>query len=532
MDENNNTQKAISHWYDLKLGLVLKGICVGILSGLLVVAFRYALEKTGLLSEKIYAFLSGNIYYLPLWIAILTAIAYIIKLIIVREPMTKGSGIPQVEGVLLRQLDCNWWRVLAGKFIGGVLCIGAGLSLGREGPSIQIGALVGQGFSRVFKRPKVEEKFLITGGASAGLAAAFNAPLSGVIFALEEVHKNFSPLILLTAASAALTADALSKEFFGMKPVLNFSELPAIPIYNYWSLILLGIIAGLAGAAFNLLLVKTQDLYGLLKKVPLQFRLLIPLGAACVLGFLLPDVHGGGHHLIVSVANGSFLIKTLIIILIVKFAFTVLSFGSGVPGGIFLPMLAIGAVLGKLYATLLGGIANMDESFMNNFVILAMAAYFTASVRAPITGIVLITEMTGSFSHLLSLATVSITAYIVADILKSKPIYETLLNRILNDTGDSAFKGDEAVKVVLEVAVCMGSSIDGKAVRDVRWPQKCLLVGVRRGNQEIIPNGSTSIAAGDYLIVLADEDSAARIKRKLFKLANDVNFNTGESPGM
>jgi H+/Cl- antiporter ClcA len=164
------------------------------------------------------------------WIGVLIIIGYIVGLMVKHEPMISGSGIPQVEGVLLRKLDMSWWRVILGKFIGGILSIGSGLSLGREGPSVQLGAAVGQGFSKVFKRVKIEEKYLITSGASAGLAAAFNEPLAGVMFALEEVHKNFSPLVLLSA----LSADFIASGFFGLKPVFTFVNLTTLPLNLYF----------------------------------------------------------------------------------------------------------------------------------------------------------------------------------------------------------------------------------------------------------------------------------------------------------
>jgi len=518
--DGNNTIKTISHWQNFKFGLVIKSVCVGVISGLIVVAFRYALEEIGFFSKQVYAFLRNNNYYLCLWIPLLLVLAYIVGLIIIKEPMTKGSGIPQVEGVLLRQLDMNWWKVVLGKFVGGVLCIGAGLSLGREGPSIQLGAAMGQGFSKVFKRPKIEEKFLITGGASAGLAAAFNAPLAGMIFALEEVHKNFSPLILLAAASAALTGDLVSKEFFGINPVLNFRELPVMPLSNYMYLIFLGFITGLTGVLFNYTLLKTQDLYGLIKFIPIRFRLAIPFLAACLMGLFLPQVQGGGHDLIVSMVKDNFFIGTLIVLLLAKFVFTMVSFGSGAPGGIFLPMLAIGAIIGNLYGNIITNIFNLNMDFKNNFIILAMAGYFTAVVRAPVTGIVLITEMTGSFTHLLSLSMVCVISYLTADILKSKPVYESLLDRILKNAGDNEFKGDDSIKVILEIAVPMGCAIEGKRVKEIKWPEKCLLVGVRRGNEELIPNGNTKICAGDYLITLADEQRAPGIEGILLNLAD------------
>ena len=153
--------------------------------------------------------------------------------------------------------------------------------------------------------------------------------------------------------------------------------------------------------------------------------------------------------------------------------------------------------------------------YVNNFIILAMAGYFAAVVRSPITGTILITEMTGTFSHLLSLAIVSIVAYIVADILGSKPIYESLLEKILHNQGEKISIGNKKNKALLEFAVCMGSDLDGKQIKEVKWPSRCLLVAVKRGEDEIIPKGDTVIFPGDYLIVLTNEDRVSRINDAL-----------------
>jgi len=147
-----------------------------------------------------------------------------------------------------------------------------------------------------------------------------------------------------------------------------------------------------------------------------------------------------------------------------------------------------------------------------------MAGYFTAVVRAPITGIILITEMTGSFNHLLPLTIVSIVAYIVADILASKPIYESLLEKFLHNQGEIISFGNKRNKAILEFAVCMGSYLDGKQIKEVKWPSNCLLVAVKRGENEIIPRGDTVILPGDYLIVLTNEDRVAKINDSLIKM--------------
>lgn len=517
----NTTINTITHWNNFKLKLVFEGVAVGAFSGLAVVLYRYLIELAGHFSKAIYLLQRNNNWLLLLWLLVLIFLGYLVGILVKREPMISGSGIPQVEGVLLRYFDMNWWKILLGKFVGGVISIGAGLSLGREGPSIQIGAAVAKGYCTIFKKIKLEEKFLITSGASAGLAAAFNAPLAGVIFSLEEIHKNFSPVVLASAMAASITADVISKNFFGLKPVFDLQSITPIPLNNYHYIILLGIIMGILGTLFNHTLLKTQDLYSMQKWLPQQMRPILPFIAAGILGLVLPEVLGGGHELIASMVDYSFSLNLLLIIFTVKFLFTMLSYGSGAPGGIFLPMLVIGALAGNIYGNVLSGIFNFNPDYTKNLIILAMAGYFTAIVRAPITGIILITEMTGSFSHLLSVTVVSIVAYTTADILRSKPIYESLLDRMINK-GNNKFQGDSKTKVLIETSVCMGSSLEGKKVKELRWPSNCLLVSIKRGEKEIIPKGDTQIYAGDYLITLTNEDKASEIREKLTEIAEVI----------
>lgn len=518
---HNNTVNTITRWNDFKLKLVFEGVIIGAFSGLSVVLYRYLIEVAGHLSKKIYLLLHNNSLLIFLWLAVLVFLGYLVGLLVKAEPMISGSGIPQVEGVLLRYFEMNWWKTLLGKFAGGIIAIGAGLSLGREGPSIQIGAAVAKGYCSVFKKIRLEEKFLITGGASAGLSAAFNAPLAGVMFSLEEIHKNFSPVVLTCAMAASITADVVSKNFFGLKPVFDLQHIDPIPLSNYHYIVLLGIVMGIFGTLFNNSLLKTQDVYSKQKWLPQQMRPVIPFVLSGILGILLPEVLGGGHALIPSMVKGSFPLVFLVTLLVVKFLFTMISYGSGAPGGIFLPMLVIGALSGNIYGDLISGVFGFDPGYSQNLIILAMAGYFTAVVRAPITGSILITEMTGSFSHLLSVAVVSMVAYMTADILRSKPIYESLLERMVS-RGTSSFQGDSKTKVLIETAVCMGSLLEGKRIRDLEWPASCLLVSIKRGEREIIPKGETKIYAGDYLVTLANEDMAAEIREKLSEIAEVV----------
>lgn len=514
----------LKHWDKIKLPIFFESVLVGLIAGGVVVLYRFLLIKADDIRNIVYNEARlGNFLIIALWVGFLIINGFIIAFIIKKVPMVKGSGIPQVKGVLLRQFRMQWAKELVSKFIGGVLSLGAGLSLGREGPSIQLGAHVGMGVSKTFKRPVLEQRYLITCGASAGLAAAFNAPLAGVMFSLEEMHKSFSPVVLTSAMLSALTADFVSQRFFGQQPVFDFTGVKALPASYHLHLLILGIILGLLGVLFNKFIVLSQDLYSKIKFIKAEYKVFIPIIIAIGLGFILPEVLGGGNELIVDINNTYPSILMLVILIVIKFIFTMVSYGSGAPGGIFLPLLVIGALVGKLYATIGINFFGITPEYGVNFIILAMAAYFTAIVKAPITGSILITEMTGSLSHLLGLMTISMTAYIIAELLKSKPVYDLLLSKMLQNKGDNDFVGDEVKKVLLEVVVAISSEAEDKKVSEVAWPQQSLLVSIRRGESEIIPKGDTVIYAGDYITVLTSEALAPKAKKKLHKLCKE-NF--------
>lgn len=511
--QENETSRILSVWFNFKFRLLAGGIAVGLAAGFVVVLYRYVLEKTLELILDLYGFLTHHLWLIPVWALFLIGAGWLTGKLVNLQPMISGSGIPQVKGVLQNKLQMNWWKTLLAKFLGGTLSIGTGLSLGREGPSIQIGASVGQGISEWLRRTKTEEHMLITCGASAGLAAAFNAPIAGVIFALEEVHMNFSPLIMIAALGSSLVADFVSKEFFGLNPIFHFSSIGTLPLNQYLHLIILGLVVGIAGMGFNKAIYIFQDFYRKMNRLSPEFRPVLPFLISGVLGLSLPQVLGGGNHLVNEMISSNFPLRLLLIIFIVKFLFTMFSYGSSAPGGIFLPMLVIGGMIGVLYCKAMNGITggSLSES---GFLILAMAGYFTASVRAPITGIILITEMTGSFTNLLSTGVVCLVAYMTAELFRSHPIYEVLLRRFLRqDSGQE--DGTSSEKIIMEVPIHKGSPLDGLQIKDFHWPGHCLIVSVKRGSQELIPAGDITIQAGDYLTVLTDDIYASRVRQKL-----------------
>lgn len=417
------------------LRLLLEGLAVGLGAGISISVFRYLLAGSEILRPVIYhnlreAMADGQWQWLALYILSFIIIAYLLKLIVAREPMCTGSGIPQIKGILQGDMSMRWFSVLWSKIIGGVLAIGAGMSLGREGPSVQIGACVGQGLSQTSRRTRFESRILMTASAGAGLAAAFNAPLAGVIFGLEEMQKTISPALLLTGITASITAATVTEVVFGMSPVFSMGYLLPLPLNLFDVLVAAGIVIGLLGRLFNIALAYSLNTYSRLGLSGMK-KPLVPLALAGILGFVLPEILGGGNLLVDSLVVTDYTIGFLCLLFVGKFLFTMICFGSGVPGGIFLPMLVLGAAGGAVLAKLLVLAGLLPAMYYADIIVFGMAAYFSSVVKSPVTGSILILEMTGSFQHMLALLVVSLTAYVISDLTGGRPVYDELLDRAL-----------------------------------------------------------------------------------------------------
>ena len=507
----SKTKETLHRREDLKYGLILEGLGVGLLAGLIVSLFRFTLLKVEEM-RNLYVEAAGQKFLvLLLGLGILIFILVCTVAITKREILSQGSGIPQVEAELMGKANANWVQVIIAKFLGSILAIGGGMSLGSEGPSVQLGAMAGKGISRINNRLKTEEKLLLTCGAGAGLAAAFGAPLAGVVFTLEELHKNFSREVLLTTMASCITANCISSYIFGLKPVFDFTVVNGMPLNRLWMVLILGIILGAFGVFYNKTTFFMQDVF---KKInPVVAKIVIPFVMIVTLAIFLPHAVGSGADLIEPAGQGVFNIKMLLILLVVKYISSALSFGSGLPGGTFLPMLVLGALSGGLFTQVLSPAVGYTQTYVEYFVILGMAGYFSAIVRAPITGIILISEMTGTFSNLLPLAMVSLVAYMVADMLKGGPLYEQLTERLVE--GGKVKNILRKSKILIESEVYYGSLMDERSLSHIDLPAGCLVVSILRNNHEIVPHGGTTIKAGDKLVILCNEEIVMEVQKEL-----------------
>ena len=430
-------------------------------------------------------------------------------------PEAPGSGIPHVKGVLLHLRQMRWKKLIPVKFFGGVLGVGAGLSLGREGPTVQMGAAVGQLVADAVRLPPRLVPQLVSCGAGAGLAAAFNAPLAGFLFVLEELHREMSALTFGGSLIAALLADIIARSLTGSLPSFSIQGYPALPLMALPIAAAIGAIAGAIGVAFNKGVLLAQSRALSITAVP---RWALPGFAAAICGLIawvMPEAVGGGHSTAESLLAGNLQMgaAALLLLFLIKFGATLLSYASGAPGGIFAPMLLLGAIAGSLAGRGVGYVWPSLGPYTPALAVLGMAAFFTGSVRAPLTGIVLILEMTANYDQLLALGVACLAAYFVAESLRDMPIYEALLAADLARSGTASHESDTQPRSVV-MGVQRGSDLEGRSIREAGLPAESLVVSVERAGREVMPSANLVILPGDHLTVLVpshDADAAMRV---------------------
>lgn len=409
-------------------------LLVGAASGSLGAVFRLALQWADGLRDALIAWAHGEKLLGFLLLVLLSAAATTVAawLVCRFSPQATGSGIPHVEAVLRAELPQAPFRLIAVKFFGGALAIGSGLALGREGPTVQMGASIAHLLGQVFRRNWDDCMALLAAGAGAGLATAFNAPIAGAAFVLEELVRRFDTRIGIATLGASLSAIGAARFILGHAPDFTVEPLPYAEFATVYLHVALGIVAGFMGVAYNWALVGTLAGADRIRQWRPELRAALIGASVGAVAWWAPGLVGGGDAITQKALAGTEVFATLPWLFVLRFGLGAISYAAGTPGGLFAPMLVLGAQVGLLFGTLgshwLPGLAPHAAAFT----VVGMAAFFTAVVRAPLTGIILVTEMTASFTLLLPMLAACFAAMAVPTLLGNAPIYDTLRERILH----------------------------------------------------------------------------------------------------
>ncbi len=424
------------HENSKNLMLLVYALIIGLLVGVVGAAFRIFLSYIEEFRNTIFNNVEEANYITWFWPILFTVTGISIALFMVRKyaPEASGSGVHEIEGALDEVRPMRWKRVLPIKFFASLFSLGSGLLLGREGPTIQIGANMGQMVKDTVGHKEIENNPLVSAGAAAGLASAFNAPLSGVIFIIEEMHGHFRFNFYSIAAImiGAGAADFVVRTLVASKPSIEMMVFESPNIYGLWLFILLGLLFSVIGFLFNKFLLLGLDFFQkTLKKVPIILIAIFVGLVIAIIGILSPEMIGGGYESISKVLEHSFTLSFLLFLFLVRMVLTIFSYSSGVPGGIFAPLLTLGVIFGMLFGIMMQGYFPNLISHPGVFAIAGMAAIFSSTVRAPLTGLVLAIEMTSNYELILPLIVTTLTASVFTTLMGNQPIYTTLLHRTL-----------------------------------------------------------------------------------------------------
>ncbi len=480
---------------------ILFSLITGIFTGIVIFLFKISSGLIVKASASVYEVVRKN----PQWLVCLILGAAILGLlsatILKHNKNSRGGGIPTSVAILRGLIDFHWLKNIFGLFFSALITFLGAVPLGTEGPSVQMGTAIGRGTIRVFgKNHRAWDRYIMTGGASGGFAVATGAPISGIIFAFEEAHRRFSPLLFMTVAMTVSASTATMKflcELTNTSSVLfDFSYNRVLPLEYLWISVAIGIICAFLAIAFTQLYSKIGSFINVnLKKLSFTAKTLITFALVGLLGFAAEGFIGSGHELINELVEGHGIWYMLI--LFFCFRALVLMFANhiGISGGIFVPTLAFGALIGALFSQLTIQTGILPKEYYIIPIIIGMSSFLAASSRTPITSMVFSLEALGGLSNSLAI-TIGITlAFLIIEIL-SVP---SLQDMVINQKVERFNKGKTSTVVDTFVTVTPESFAQGKEVRNILLPPTCTVLSVKKQQKVSTVHEAGLLESGDIL---------------------------------
>lgn len=496
--------------------LYFVSIFVGLMTGLIAVPYHYLLRYFFAVREGFFESRPPWYWHIPLFLllwAVLVFVAWLVK----KMPLITGGGIPQTRGVINGRISYKHPFVeLVSKFTGGLLTLSAGLSLGREGPSVQIGSYVGSLISRWARVLSGERKQLLAAGAGAGLAAAFAAPLASSLLVIESIERFDAPKTAITTLLAGVVAGGVASWLF---PDNLYFHIGAVsPSLTFWAqvklFLLLAVVISLSGKLYSTITIRFKRVYKAVKH-PVYMKMLYLVLIAYLISLVEVNLTGGGEQFLLGQAmHPDAPIMWLVEMMMLHFVFSVLSLSSGLPGGGFVTTLVTGGLIGQITGLILVRYGVIDTVNVSYVMLICMSAFLVAVIRTPLTAIVLITEITGHLEAFYPSIVVGGLTYYFTEMLQIKPFNVMLYEDMINSPD---FR--EEKRYALSVEVMSGSFFDGKRVSELLLPERCGIINIHRDGKDLKPGGEV-LAPGDQVQIEMDSQDIEKLYEPLVSMAN------------
>ncbi len=522
----------MEHSFIKKLEGTLRAVFCGVLTGTftaaVIVLYKICAGAAIDISHRGYVYLLKHLFWIPAVLAVLYVIAVLVALVYRKYPYMKGGGIPTSIGILRGFIEFHWLKNLVGTFFLSLTTFVVGVPLGNEGPSVQMGTAIGRGSARAFQKSRsVLDRYSMTGGACAGFSSATGAPISGIMFAVEEAHGQFSPLVLLVSAVSVLSSRAVMEllcPLFGVSvalfPDLQLTRLPA---YSLWLPMLVGVAVGL----FSVLFLKYYRiihrlLHRFMHKCRLDVLIFAVFCLTLIAGLCSFSFVSTGHELILKMLTGTHLLP-LLVILLVRTTLTLSANSVGITGGVFVPVLTIGALASAFFGTVLVNAFGLSSEYSTLILVLGITSCIAGTMKMPLTAIVFAVEALSCYGNLLSVITAAVTAFAITELFGAHSINEHVLERKLK-----GLNRDKIAEVYdTFVTVKPNSFVVGKQIRDVLWPANLFILSIRHEGEnsaEVGELGGKALSVGDLLHVRYSTFSETETKEQLIALVGEQSY--------
>lgn len=470
----------------------------GLGTGIIIFLFKLCASFVISLSSELYAAVRNDPRLLPLLLLGAVVLGAGGALLTHFIPECRGGGIPASIAILRGIVTFRWLRCLVSVFVSSMLTYLCGVPLGNEGPSVQMGTAVGRGAA---SRHPAWQRYSMTGGASAGFAAATGAPLTGIFFAFEEAHRRFTPLLFLVASLSALISSAVMKALCTLAHIpytlFQFGESTPLPLRFFWVPVIIGIIVGLGAALFGKAYQMIRRfIRHTLKKIPHGVKICAIFALTALFGFFSPDCIGSGHDLVDQLMEGHGMGRFLLILFVVRGLLLLTANNADVTGGLFVPTLAFGAILGGLCGNILTALGLLPEEYYSFAVVTGITAFLSASSRTPLMALAFALEVLGAGQNLLPIAIGGAVAFLCIE-TTGIPDFSDI---VVDAKAEAAHAGKTSSVLDLHLTVAPASFVVGKEIRDILWPPSCTVLSVKR-SEAVHAHGGMGMGEGDVLHV-------------------------------
>ncbi len=486
---------------NLLLPCLAFSMLAGFLSAILVTAFKIAAEGVIHISTELYSAVRANPTYLPFLVLGAAMIGLASSFILSKSRSCRGGGIPTSVAAIRGIVGFRWFASILILPFSALLSFLCGLPLGTEGPCVQMGTAIGDGVISCLGKEKHKgwRRYIMTGGASSGFAIATSAPITAILFSMEELHKLFSPLLMTVASISVITAQITSQllALLGIGSVGLF-ELPIINSIEpklLFAPLLVGLICGGVSILFTLFYCKVDNMmHKVIEKVSIKILFPVLFAVISIVGFFLFEAVGSGHSLVASLLQAKNVWYLLFVVFLLRAVGMMLSNTAGATGGVFLPTLAFGAVLGSLCATAMIALDWITPEYYTLMVVLGITAFLGAASRIPITACVFAIEALNGINNVLPIIVATTVSFLVVELSGLEDFTDTIIDAKVR----AIKKGKMLVVVEVPLTVKPNSFVVGKEIRDVLWPNSCAVISFERAEQN---KDKLGIGEGDVIKV-------------------------------